>query len=162
VDRIRKATGLPVSHVTVSRKESRGSLAEVGLPHVLVLADADADDEALLAEIRRRADRSPARFTVVVAAAVPSPAWGDEANERRRHAVEAVHRGVEDLQASGVSAQGEVMDGTVAGSAREAVNVYRPDEILVATRDASDTAAVEKASRGAVVDSITLGGRTVG
>ena len=157
VDRIRKATGLPVSHVTVSHKESRATLDEPGLAHVMVVAQDAVGTDALLDEVRRRADRSPARFTVVLPADVPSPAWGDEANAVRRDAVDRVHRAIEELQRSGVAAQGEVADGDILAAARETVGAYRPDEILVVTSTAQDLAALRGIARGAIIDEVVLG-----
>jgi hypothetical protein len=156
VDRIRKATGLPVSHVTVSPQEARATLDEPALAHVLVLSEPGVSATALLDAIRTRADRSAARFTVVVTADVPSPAWSDEANARRRDAVDRVYAAVEALQASGVAAQGEVLDGSLDGSVRDAVSIHRPDEIIVASTGERDLAAVRAASRGATVDSAVL------
>ncbi len=156
VDRIRKATGLPVSHVTVSQKEARATLDEPGLAHVMVLAQDTVGGEALLDEIRRRADRSPARFTVVLPADVPSPAWGDEAHARRRDAVERVHGAIEELQRSGIAAQGEVADGAIVAAARDAVSAYRPDELLVVTSAAQDLNALRGVARGATIDEVVL------
>ncbi len=157
VDRVRKATGLPVSHVTVSRREATATLAERGLSHVVVLAQDAVGGEGLLSEIRARADRAPAaRFTLVLPADVPAPAWGDEADSRRRDAVARVHAAVDALQRSGVSIQGEVMDGGLAAAAREAVGVYRPDEILVVAVTEQDLAPVRAVARGASVDQVVV------
>ena len=122
----------------------------------MVLAQDAVGGEALLDEIHRRADRSPARFTLVLPADLPSPAWGDEANARRHDAVERVHRAIEELQRSGVAAQGEVADGDVVAAARAAVSAYRPDELLVVTSAAQDLDALRGAARGAIVDEVVL------
>ncbi len=156
VDRIRKATGLPVSHVTVSKREARATLAEPGLAHVMVLAQDAVGGEALLGEIRRRADRSPARFTLVLPAELPSPAWGDEANARRQDAVERVHGAIEELQRSGIAAQGEVVDGDILAAVRAAAAAYRPDELLVVTSAPQDVDALRTVARGATVDQVVL------
>jgi cytochrome c oxidase subunit 1 len=156
VDRVRKATGLPVSHVTVSAREARATLDEPGLANVLVLAQDAVGGSALLDEIRARADRSPARFTLVMPADVGTPAWGDEANARRQDAVERVRRAVDELQRSGVSVQGEVMDHGLAASAREAASVYQPDEILVVSVAEQDLNPVLAAARGATVDQVVV------
>ena len=156
VDRIRKATGLPVSHITVSQREAQATLDEPGLAHVLVFAQDAVGGAAFLDEVRHRADRSPARFTVVLPADVPAPAWGDEANARRRDAVDRVHQAIEDLQRSGVSAQGEVMDGALATAARDAVAVHRPTEILLVANVAQDLGPVRAVARGATVDQVVV------
>ena len=158
VDRVRKATGLPVSHITVSHKEARATLDEPGLDHVMVLAPDTIGNEALLDAIRARADRSPARFTLVVPANLPSPAWGEDANALRAKAVQGVHHAIETLQRSGVAVQGEVVDGAIVAGAREAVNAYRPDEILIAGSAAADVAAVRAVARGASVDAVVVEG----
>jgi cytochrome c oxidase subunit 1 len=157
VDRIRKATGLAVSHVTVSRKEARATLDVPGLPHVLVLAPDENGIDGVMSTIRSRADRAPARFTLVVPAAVPYPAWGDEATARRRVAIERVHRALDELQRAGVSVQGEVMDGDIGAVARDAVEVYRPTEVLVVSAASQNLDAIRAVARGATVEQAETG-----
>ena len=123
----------------------------------MVLAEDAVGGDALLDEIRRRADRSPARFTLVLPAEVPTPAWGDEANARRSVAVERVHRAIEDLQQSGVAVQGEVVDGGILAAARETVGAYRPDEILVVSSTEQNLSALRGVARGAAVDQVVVG-----
>ncbi len=157
VDRVRKATNLAVSHVTVSRKEARAPIESAGLDHVLVLAPDDNGVEGLLAAVRDRADRSPARFTLVVPADVPYPAWGEDATAKRRACIQRVHHAVEQLQQSGVSVQGEVMDEALVATARDAVSAYRPGEVLVVSSATPDLDAIRAVSRGATVDHAGLG-----
>ena len=123
----------------------------------MVLAKDAVGSDALLDEVRRRADRSPARFTLVLPAEVPAPAWGDEANARRSVAIEGVHRAIEELQQSGVAVQGEVVDGGILAAARETVGAYRPDEILVVSSTAQNLSALRDVARGAAVDQVVVG-----
>ena len=106
----------------------------------------------------RIAELNPARFTLVVPADLPSPAWGEDANALRAKAVQGVHHAIEQLQRSGVAAQGEVVDGNTVAGAREAVNAYRPDEILVASAAATDVTALRAVARGASVDAVIVEG----
>jgi hypothetical protein len=110
-----------------------------------------------MSTIRSRADRAPARFTLVVPAAVPYPAWGEAATARRRAAIERVHRALDELQRAGVAVQGEVMDGDLGAAARDAVGVYRPTEVLVVSAASQNLDAIRAVARGATVEQAETG-----
>ncbi len=159
VDRVRKATGVAVSHISVSPDEALDTVGERDLPHVLVIAPKGVD-AALLAAVRERVDREPARVTITVPAAVPSPDWGPAATERRAQAIAAVHDAVGELQRSGVSAKGEVWDGTLVDAARAIAKADKPDEVLVAGQVSADELdAIDDVARNATVTTLTGGAR---
>jgi len=130
VDRTRKATGLAVSHVTVAPNQATAGIVDDAVGHLMIVAG-DGVDDALLDAIRARVDADPSRITLVVPANVPDPEWGDEATEARRAAIATVHDAVERLQASGVIAQGEVLDRDAADAAIQMAGTVRPDRVIV-------------------------------
>ena len=159
VDRVRKATGVAVSHVTVSAAEAAESVHDAALSHVHVIAP-NGVDGAIVDAIRDRVDASPARITLTVPAAVPAPEWGDEANTRRAEAITAVHAAVESLRNQGLSIKGEVWDGSLLDAAKAIAKADRPDEVLVAgqvTEEQLD--AIDLVSRNATVRTLTGGAR---
>jgi hypothetical protein len=159
VDRVRKATGVAVSHVTVSADEAAESVHDAALAHVHVIAP-NGVDGAIVDAIRDRVDASPARITLTVPAAVPAPDWGDEANARRAEAITAVHTAVESLRKQGLSIKGEVWDGSLLDAAKAIAKTDRPDEVLVAgqvTEEQLD--AIDLVSRNATVRTLTGGAR---
>jgi hypothetical protein len=59
------------------------------------------------------------------------PGWTDEAEEARTASFGRVRAAIDGLQAVGVQARGEVLDGDAAQAARVAVSDHHADEILV-------------------------------
>jgi hypothetical protein len=57
--------------------------------------------------------------------------WTDEAEEQRARATERVRTAIDRLQAAGIQARGEVLDGDAGEAARVAGAVHRADELLV-------------------------------
>jgi cytochrome c oxidase subunit 1 len=133
VDRIRKVTRLPVTHVVVPPEEATQPVAASGLRHALVVANAPIGDGALAQLIARRADASPSSFTLVCPLNLPSPSWGEEADALRAEAVRRVREAVDLLQQAGIQAQGEVVDGDAKVAVSGALALHRPDEVIVVT-----------------------------
>src|SRR5438270_11221013 len=61
IERVQEATALPVTHVVVDLDADRAEAT-----HTLVIANQTAGGEPLFAELKRRADEGPHRFTVIV------------------------------------------------------------------------------------------------
>ncbi len=152
VDRTRKATGLAVSHLTMAPGQATAGIVDRTLEHLMIVAG-DGVDAGLLDAIRARVDREPARISLVLPANVPAPEWGDDATEARRIAIAAVHDAVQQLQASGVTAQGEVIDGDVADAAQAMAGTLRPDAVvIVGGPELTDQQRREVERRGLDVD----------
>jgi hypothetical protein len=67
--------------------------------------------------------------------ALDVPGWTDEAEEVRSAASERVRLAIDRLQAAGVQARGEVLDGDAADAARIARDAHQAQAVLVvATR----------------------------
>jgi hypothetical protein len=70
--------------------------------------------------------------TILCPMALDGPGWTDEAEERRRRAAARVRAAIDALQAAGIQARGEVLDGDAAEAARIARDDYRADAVLLA------------------------------
>jgi hypothetical protein len=135
VDRLRKATGLGVTRVVVRPDEARAPLARPGVTSLAVVADDALVNGALVEALRERADRGPLATILLYPMALDGPGWTDEAEEARSAASERVRGAIDRLQAAGVQARGEVLDGDAAAAARVARDVHRAQAVLlVATR----------------------------
>ena len=120
VDRVRRAArGLPVEHVVVDL------VAEADEANVLVVANQTVVDDALLARIRERAERSPASFLIV------SP-QGDSSLSSRE-AERRLRSALAQLRADGIDVHGQIAHPDPFTAALQAVQDERVDEILVST-----------------------------
>ena len=135
VDRLRKSTGLGVTRVVVRPDEARAPLAQPGVTRIAVIADDALANGALVEVLRERADREPIATVVLYPMALDGPGWTDEAEEIRTAASERVRGAIDRLQAAGIQARGEVLDGDVAEAARVAREAHDAQAVLVvATR----------------------------
>ena len=158
VDRVRKATNLPLSHITMGRGQAATGITGRDVQHLMVVAG-DGIDGALLDAIRTRIDYDPKRVTLVLPARVPDPEWGDEATEIRRVAIATVHDAVKNLQDSGVVAQGEVVDGGTAEAARTVAGAIHPDTLVIVGGEElgeTEMSEIRVAAPGVDVERITL------
>jgi hypothetical protein len=122
VERIRGETDVPVEHVVTD-------IEREGLPFTVTLAVANrtADSDELLADLRARADESPARLFIVV---VPqSGKDGRAAAQARKHLDAALQR----LHGAELLAAGMIGDPDPYDAAMNALQFYRVDEIVIST-----------------------------
>ncbi|MFM8827762.1 MAG: cbb3-type cytochrome c oxidase subunit I, partial [Actinomycetota bacterium] len=160
VDKVRKATGVALSHVIVPANDARALGATSALPLVMVVATEAVGAEALATAVRARADAEPARFTVVAPLDLPDPRWGAEANERRRAAGEAMTATINALVNTGVAVEGEVMDDAPSVALPLAIDAYTPSLIIVAGINGEAAGlreAAEAAAGDTPVQSVNLG-----
>lgn len=121
IERVRDATGLPVEHVVVDLDADRAEAT-----HTLVVANQTAGAAPLFAELKRRAEASPHRFTVIV------PQNGGDGH----HAAEARQRLaalLDHLRAEGIQATGGIADPDPFTAVMNALQFYRVDEIVIST-----------------------------
>jgi len=162
LDRLRKLTNLGISRVVVSPEEAGEPLSRPGVSRVAVLADDGLGGTGLVEALRRRADESPISVVLLFPMALSGPGWTDDAEEQRTAATERVRATISGLQAVGVQARGEVLDGDAAAAARVAVAEHGADVVLVAAtsgdRLGSDDVlgAVRAAAGSATVESIVV------
>jgi hypothetical protein len=114
LDRARKVTDVPVTHVEVDLDSPRERA------HVLVIANQTIVGDPLLRAIRERAKVSPAEFTLVAPADEPGV-------ERRLQAALA------ELQTAGVEASGHIGDADPYTAAMNALHDESVDEIIIST-----------------------------
>ena len=160
VDKIRKATGIPMSHVVVPAGDARAITAASALPLVMVVATEAIGAEALATAVRTRADAEPARFAIIAPLDLPDPRWGAEASERRRQAGEAMTATVNALVNTGVAVEGQVMDDGPADALPLAIKAYAPASITIAGINGEARALAEAAQAAAgdtPVDTVNLG-----
>jgi hypothetical protein len=114
VDRARKATDVPVTHVEVDLESPRERA------HVLVLANQTIVGGPLLDAVRERARTSASEFTLVAPA--------DQPGVQRR-----LERALAVLREAGIEASGHIGDPDPVTAALNAVHEERVDEIIVST-----------------------------
>ena len=131
VDRLRKVTGLGITRVVVRADEARQPLAMPGVAQVAVVADAGLGADEMITALRERADVRPIGVVLLLPLHLEGPGWTDEAEEQRTASFGRVRAAIDGLQAVGVQARGEVLDGDAAQAARVAVSDHRADEVLV-------------------------------
>jgi hypothetical protein len=160
VDKVRKATGVAMSHVVVPGDDARAISAASALPLVMVVATEAVGAEALATAVRTRADAEPARFAVIAPLDLPEPRWGAEATELRRQAGEAMTATINALVDTGVAVEGQVMDDGPATALPLVIQAYRPARIVVAgvNGEARGLAEAATAAAGDIpVDTVNLG-----
>jgi len=121
IERVQDATELPVQHVVVDLDADRGDATQT-----LVLANRTAVADPLFAELKRRAEESAHRFTVIV------PQDGGEG----RHTAEARERLttlLDRLRDEGIPATGGIGDPDPFTAVMNALQFYRVDEIVIST-----------------------------
>jgi hypothetical protein len=121
IERVQDATSLPVQHVVVDFDADREEAT-----HTLVVANRTAVGDPLFAELKRRADESPHRFTVIV------PQEGGEGHhvaEARARLITLLDR----LRDEGVPATGSIADPDPFTAVVNALQFYRVDEIVIST-----------------------------
>jgi len=121
IERVQDATGLPVQHVVVDLDADREEST-----HTLVLANRTAAGDPLFAELKRRADESPHRFTVIVP---QDGGEGHHTGEARERLTTLLDR----LREEGIPATGGIGDPDPFTAVMNALQFYRVDEIVIST-----------------------------
>jgi hypothetical protein len=121
IERVQDATGLPVEHVVVDLDADRDEAT-----HTLVVANRTAAGDPLFAELKRRADASPHRFTVIVP---QDGGHGHHTAEARERLTALLER----LRQEDVPATGGIGDPDPFTAVMNALQFYRVDEIVIST-----------------------------
>ncbi|HEU4701636.1 MAG TPA: hypothetical protein VFS37_04070 [Conexibacter sp.] len=121
IERVQEATGLPVQHVVVDLDADRAEAT-----HTLVIANKTAGSDPLFAELKRRAEHGPHRFTVVV----PQDGGHGHHTEEARTRLKAL---LERLHSEGIPATGGIGDPDPYTAVMNALQFYRVDEIVIST-----------------------------
>jgi len=121
IERVQEATALPVTHVVVDLDADRAEAT-----HTLVIANQTAGGEPLFAELKRRADEGPHRFTVIVPQDGGDGHHAAEARERLKALLARLHE-------EGIPATGGIGDPDPFTAVMNALQFYRVDEIVIST-----------------------------
>ena len=134
---------------------------------VLVVANRTAATPALLEAVRARAQKGPARFTLLV----PNPARGlhrvvDPEDQSRDEAEQTLELAIPLLeQAAGSEVEGMVGDPEPLAAIQDAINVHGFDEIIISTLPSRVSRWLKldlpskAAGLGLPVTTVTAGGR---
>ena len=103
--------------------------------HVLVVANRTADSDELLAALNERAQRGPARFTLLVPATPHGVAWAADMHSGSAEADAHMQHAVERMRGAGLEmVDGMVGDPDPVGAVQDALNAGgRFDEVVVST-----------------------------
>ena len=118
VDRIRRATRLPVEHVVVDLDAERDEAKRT-----LVVANQTVGGRPLLDLLKRKAQEEPRSFIVISPQSTDDP--GD-ATERLAHTLKL-------LEDEGLDAIGQVVHPDPYTAVQHALQAYAPDEIIIST-----------------------------
>jgi len=133
VDRIRKASGLAVTRITVLGDDARTAVRSGAVRRVAVIANDTIGDAGLVAALRARADEQPMGVVILCPLSIDGPGWSDDADRLRDEATARTRALIEQLQDSGIQAAGEVVDGDPGAAAKIARTDYGVDAVLVAS-----------------------------
>jgi hypothetical protein len=119
VDRVRRAARRPVEHVVVDLDTERDDVKRT-----LVVANQTVSSEELLRLLRRKAEEEPRRFIVIC------PQSGEE---NGAGAAERLAHTLNDLEAAGLDAIGQVVHPDPYTAIQNALQFYAPDDIVIST-----------------------------
>ena len=101
--------------------------------HVLVVANETVVGKSLLDALRTRAEQGPIRVTVICPQTAPRAGFVVYEDERRSSAERRLRRTLDRLHEAGIAARGAVVDPDPLQAIRDALQEYRPDEIIIST-----------------------------
>jgi hypothetical protein len=118
IDRIRDATGLPLTHVVVDLDEDRAEAVRT-----LVVANQTVEGSSLMALLKQKAAEGPHLFTIICP-------HGDESEQQAAARLEQM---LEQLRGAGLEAIGQVMHPDPFTAIQNALQFYAVDEIVIST-----------------------------
>jgi hypothetical protein len=119
VDRVARAARRPVEHVVVDLDAERDDVKRT-----LVVANQTMSSPELLEVLRRKAEEEPRRFIVI------APQSGEENGSG---AAERLAHTLNDLEAAGLDAIGQVVHPDPYTAIQNALQFYAPDDIVIST-----------------------------
>jgi hypothetical protein len=101
---------------------------------ILVVANRTADSPDLIAALRRRAARSPARFTLLVPAVPRGLAWAADMKAGGEEALPRAEIGARRIQAAGLDLEATIVgDPDPIAAVGDALRTHRFDEVVIST-----------------------------
>ena len=163
VDRVRKATGVGLTHLTVLPGEAHAAAASAAVEKVAIIANYGIDDAGLTDLIKDRADAKPLSAIVLCPLSLDVPSGSPEAEDLRNEASGRAAILIARLQEAGIQARGEVLDGSVAAAVRVARTAHHADVALLATRPGDQleiSDEITKAAGTMLIEQVTTDGQT--
>ena len=99
----------------------------------LVVANQTLGGAQLLDELRRRVERGPCRFHVVVPATTSSGGWTHTLDEARTVAQERLRQAIDQFSDLGAEVDGQVGDERPLDAMLDALRRWQCDEVIVST-----------------------------
>jgi hypothetical protein len=134
VDRVRKATGIGVTHVTILPSEARATVASESVAKVAIIANYGIDDVGLAELIKKRADEQPLSAIVLCPLSLDGPSTSPEFDAIRAEASGRTATLIARLQEAGIQTRGEIIDGSVTDAIKVARTAHHANIVLLATR----------------------------
>ena len=163
VDRVRKATGLGVTHLTISPSEARAAVTSTTVEKLAIIANYGIDDAGLAELVQRRADEHPLSAIVLCPLSLEGPATTPEAEAVRSEASRRAATLIARLQEAGIQTRGETIDGSVADAVKVARAVHHAGTALLATRPGDQLEITEDITTAAgtmTLEQVSTDGRT--
>jgi cytochrome c oxidase subunit 1 len=159
IDRVRKASNLAVTRVTVRTEDARAAVRSTVVRNVAIIANETLGDPNLVEAVQARADEHPMAAVVIVPLSLDGPGWTDAADEQREDAMRRAQAFMATLHDAGVQAHGEIVDGGPDAAAQVAAD-HRSDRVLLCSyrRDGADgfLDGVRSAARGIPVEHVIV------
>ncbi|MCB0872073.1 MAG: cytochrome c oxidase subunit I [Thermoleophilia bacterium] len=133
VDRVRKVSGLAVTHVVVKGADAATAVTSAAVRRVALIGNDTLGDPALVSAVAAKAGDAPIGVVVLCPLSIDGPEWGDDAQRSRAEANARAAAAISALQDAGIQAHGELVDGGPEAAARVARDAYRADTIMVCT-----------------------------
>jgi hypothetical protein len=134
VDRVRKATGIGVTHVTILPSDARATVASESVAKVAIIANYGIDDVGLAELIKKRADEQPLSAIVLCPLSLDGPSTSPEFDAIRAEASGRTATLIARLQEAGIQTRGEIIDGSVTDAIKVARTAHHANIVLLATR----------------------------
>ncbi len=163
VDRVRKAAGVGLTHLTVLPGEAHAAAASVAVEKVALIANYGIDDAGLTDLVKSRADAKPLSAIVLCPLSLDVPSGSPEAEDLRNEASGRTAILIARLQDAGIQTRGEVLDGSVAAAVKIARTAHRADIALLATRPGDQVEITDEITEAAgtmTVEQVTTDGHT--
>ena len=119
--------------MSAAKRGAAGGARMSGESAVLVVANETLTGDALIAAVRRRAERGPIRAVVVAPVSTPREGYVVYRDSRRAAAGRRLERTLQALRATGIPAHGAVFDDEPLAAVKDILSVEDVDEIIVST-----------------------------
>ncbi len=103
------------------------------MTHLLVVANETVGGTALIDGVRKRAEKGDLKVTVICPQNDPKGGWVIYDEAARSAAENRVQTTIAQLREIGIEAEGEIMDPDPYAATMDAIEVFKPDELIIST-----------------------------